>query len=301
MKKAFFQLHIAVFLAGFTGVLGKVIDLNEGMIVWWRLLFTVVTMAVLFLAFKKIQKIPLKDILKICGVGLIAALHWLTFYGAIKWSNVSVALTCFSSISFFTAIFEPLLFKRKVNQTELLLGLLTIAGIYIIFHFDDRYKAGIITGIISAMLAAIFPIFNRQFLQRINVETMLLWQQTGGFITLSAILPFYFGLFPSKNFIPGWQDVLWLLVLAWVCSVFAFQLTSHALKRLSAFTVNLSYNLEPVYGILIAFIVFKENQQLGKWFYYGFAVIVSVLAIHIFILIMKERKIVMNNADDGVS
>lgn len=301
MKKAFFQLHIAVFLAGFTAVLGKVIELNEGMIVWWRLLFTVVTMAVLFIVFKKLRKIPLKDILKICGVGLVAALHWLTFYGAIKWSNVSVALICFSSISFFTAIFEPLLFKRKLNQTELLLGLLTIAGIYIIFHFDDRYKAGIIAGIISAILAAIFPIFNRQFLQRINVETMLLWQQIGGFITLSAILPFYFQLFPSRNFIPGWQDVIWLLVLAWVCSVFAFQLTAHALKRLSAFTVNLTYNLEPVYGILIAFIVFKENQQLGKWFYYGFAIIIAVLVIHIFILIRKERKIVMNNADDGLS
>lgn len=301
MKKAFFQLHIAVFLAGFTGVLGKVIELNEGMIVWWRLLFTVVTMAVLFIVFKKLRKIPLKDILKICGVGLVAALHWLTFYGAIKWSNVSVALICFSSISFFTAIFEPLLFKRKLNQTELLLGLLTIAGIYIIFHFDDRYKAGIIAGVISAILAAIFPIFNRQFLQRINVETMLLWQQIGGFITLSAILPFYFQLFPSRNFIPGWQDVIWLLVLAWVCSVFAFQLTAHALKRLSAFTVNLTYNLEPVYGILIAFIVFKENQQLGRWFYYGFAVIIAVLVIHVFILIRQERKIVMNNADDGVS
>jgi drug/metabolite transporter (DMT)-like permease len=294
MKKAFLQLHAAVFLAGFTGILGRLISMNEGMIVWYRLLLTSITMWILFVAMKKVRKIPFKDILKISAVGFIAALHWVTFYGSIKYSNVSVALVCFSSISFFTALFEPLIIRKKMNWTELLLGMITISGIYIIFHFDDQYKTGIVVGLISAVLASLFPVFNRQFLQRTNVETMLTWQQTGGLIALSAILPFYLWQFPADQFIPGWYDLTWLLVLALFCSVLAFQLSGYALKRLSAFTVNLTYNLEPVYGILLAFIVFKENQFLSKWFYYGFGVIAFALIAHIFLLIREEKKLTLN-------
>src|SRR5689334_7334 len=149
MKKAFVQLHIAVFLAGFTAILGRLITFNEGMIVWYRLFFTSVAMWLLFATMKKLQRISLVEILKIGGVGIIATLHWVTFYGSIKQSNISVALVCFSSLSFFTALFEPFILKRKVNKTELLLGLITILGIYIIFHFDAQYKKGIIIGIIS--------------------------------------------------------------------------------------------------------------------------------------------------------
>jgi drug/metabolite transporter (DMT)-like permease len=291
MKKAFIQLHIAVFLAGFTAILGRLISLNEGLIVRYRLLFTMLTMWALFGGLKKIRKIPFTDILKISAVGFIATLHWVTFYGAIKYSNVSVALVCFSSISFFTALFEPLVLKKKFIRTELLLGLVTILGIYIIFHFDRQYKTGIIIGIISAMLAALFPIYNREFLQRINVETMLTWQQTGGFLVLSVLLPGYLNWFPAARFFPGLWDLLWLLVLSWFCSVVAFRFAGQALKRLPAFTVNLTYSLEPVYGILLAFIVYKENQFLSKWFYLGFTIIAFTIAIHIILLIREERKL----------
>ncbi len=292
MKKAFLQLHIAVFLAGFTGVLGRLISLNEGMIVWYRLLFTALTMWVLFSIMKKIRKIPVLDILKIGGVGVIAAMHWVTFYGSIKYANVSVALVCFSAIGFFTALFEPLILKKKLNLTEMFLGIVTIAGIYVIFHFDAQYKTGIIIGLISAILASLFPIFNREFLKRIEVETMLTWQQTGGFLALSILLPFYLQRFPTPNFIPGWEDLLWLLFLAWICSVVAFQFSSYALKRLSAFTVNLTFNLEPLYGILLAFAIFRENEFLSRWFYLGFALIGTALLAHVYILVKKERRII---------
>ena len=291
MKKAFLQLHIAVFLAGFTGVLGRLITLNEGMLVWYRLLLTAVSMWILFGLQKRIQAISLKDILKIGGVGFIAALHWVTFYGSIKYSNVSVALVCFSSVGFFTALLEPVILRKRINFTELFLGMVTILGIYLIFQFDGQYKKGIIIGIISAILAALFPIFNREFLKRINVETMLSWQQTGGLITLSAILPFYLNRFPVDRFLPSLENLGWLLVLSWVCSVIAFQFASNALKRLSAFTVNLSYNLEPVYGILLAFAIYHENQFLSKWFYIGFAIIATALLLHVFILIRQARKL----------
>jgi len=172
-----------------------------------------------------------------------------------------------------------------------------LAGIYIIFHFDTQYKTGIIVGIISAILASLFPIFNREFLKRINVETMLTWQQTGGLLVLSVLLPFYLQRFPTDTFIPGWENFGWLLVLSWFCSVIAFQLSANALKRLSAFTVNLTYNLEPVYGIILAFMVYKENQFLSKWFFVGFAIIAAALIIHLIMLINFERKITKNAPD----
>lgn len=297
MKKAFLQLHIAVFLAGFTGILGRLITLNEGMIVWYRLLLTAVTMWILFGLMKKLRKIPVIDILKITGVGFIAAMHWVTFYGSIKYSNVSVALVCFSAIGFFTALFEPLILKKKINKVELLLGLITLSGIYIIFHFDTQYKTGIIIGIISAILASLFPIYNREFLKRINVETMLTWQQTGGLLVLSVLLPFYLQKFPTDSFIPGLENLGWLLVLSWFCSVIAFQLSGNALKRLSAFTVNLTYNLEPVYGIILAFMIYKENQFLSKWFFVGFGIIAVALIIHVYILVKVERKLTGHATD----
>lgn len=297
MKKAFLQLHIAVFLAGFTGILGRLITLNEGMIVWYRLLFTAATMWILFWLMKKLKRIPLVDILKITAVGFIAAMHWVTFYGSIKYANVSVALVCFSAISFFTALFEPLILKKRINWLELLLGLVTLSGIYIIFHFDTQFKTGIIIGLISAVLASLFPIYNREFLKRINVETMLTWQQTGGFLVLSALLPFYLQKFPTETFNPGWENTGWLLVLSWFCSVIAFQLSANALKRLSAFTVNLTYNLEPVYGILLAFAVYNENEYLSKWFFIGFGIIAAALITHIYILIRVERKLTHYAAD----
>ena len=297
MKKAFLQLHIAVFLAGFTGILGRLITLNEGMIVWYRMLLTAATMWILFSLMKKLEKISFIDIFKITGVGFIAAMHWVTFYGSIKYANVSVALVCFSSIGFFTALFEPLILKKKINQVELLLGLITLTGIYIIFHFDTQYKTGIIIGIISAVLASLFPIYNREFLKRINVETMLTWQQTGGFLVLSILLPFYLQKFPVEKFIPGPENFGWLLMLSWLCSVIAFQLSSNALKRLSAFTVNLTYNLEPVYGIILAFMVYRENQFLSKWFFVGFGIIAVALIIHIILLAKVERKLTHHAAD----
>ncbi|MFT3936002.1 MAG: DMT family transporter [Chitinophagaceae bacterium] len=289
MKKAFIQLHIAVFLAGFTGILGRLITLNEGLLVWWRLLISAATMWLLFLTTKRLQKVSVKEIAAIAGVGLIAALHWVSFYGAIKYANVSVALVCFSSVGFFTAIMEPLLFKTPFRAADILLGLLVIAGIYIIFHFDSRYKTGIIVGLISALLGAVFPIFNRRLMQKMNAETLMTYELTGGFIALSLILPFYLQKFPPTHFFPSVHDWPWLLFLCWICSVWAFHLSANALKKITAFTVNLTYNLEPVYGILLAFIIYKENEQLNNSFYLGLVLIITAVSVEMWRVYQKRK------------
>lgn len=283
-------MHISVFLAGFTGILGRLIDLNEGLLVWYRLLITSVTMWVLFTLTKKIKRIPLRDMLKLSGIGFLAALHWVTFYGAIKYANISVALVCFSAVGFFTALLEPLILRVRVKWIEVLLGLVVLGGIYIIFHFDPQYKTGIILGILSALFIGVVIILQKQQVNRFNPETVLTYQISGGTILLSAVMPFYLWRFPTDYIFPDTSDWMWLLVLAWFCSVLAFQLSAHALKKLSAFTVNLSFNLEPVYGIILAFIVYRENELLSKWFFIGFALIAAALLVHILMLIREESK-----------
>jgi drug/metabolite transporter (DMT)-like permease len=290
MKKAFLYLHLSVFLAGFTGPLGRLIDLNEGMLVWYRLLFTSVTMWIVFSLTKKLVRIPKADILKLTGIGFLAALHWVTFYGSVKYANISVALVCFSAVGFFTALVEPILLKTKFNWIEVFLGLMVMAGIYLIFHFDPHFKLGIILGLICALLMAFVMIFIRQLVQRINPETVLTYQISGGFVTLTLLMPLYFYFVPTQKFIPNVEDVGWLLILAWFCSVWAFQLSAYALKRLSAFTVNLNFNLEPVYGIILAFVFFKENKNLSSGFYLGLSLIALALIIHVLLVLRDEHK-----------
>lgn len=279
MKKALFQLHTAIFLAGFTGVLGRLITLNEGLLVWYRLLITSATMWLLFSFTGKLQPVSGRDIGKLSAVGFIAALHWVTFYGSVKYANVSVALVCFSSVGFFTALLEPLFYKKPIIVIEVFLGLLVIAGIYIIFHFDPRFKTGVVLGTASAVFLAVVMILIRQFVQRINSETLLTYQMTGGFAALSLLMPFYLRQFPATHLLPTWRDWIWLLILAWFCSVIAFQFSTNALKRLSAFTVNISYNLEPLYGIAMAFALFGENRELTWSFYVGLALIILAVVL----------------------
>jgi drug/metabolite transporter (DMT)-like permease len=279
MKKALFQLHIAVFLAGFTAILGVLIKLNEGLLVWYRLLLTVVALFILQYFNKQLKKMPLKEAIKIASVGVIVAAHWVTFYGSVKYANVSVALVCFSATSFFTAFFEPVILKKKLNFIELLLGMMAIVGIYIIFDFHPQYKVGILFGILSAMGSALFPIFNKVFLEKHTPQTVTLYELSGGLIALTALIPIYLLQFPANYFLPTVSDWIWLLVLALFCTVLSFNLQLNALKKLSAFTTNLTYNLEPVYGIILAFIFFKENEYLNQSFYVGVGFILGAVVL----------------------
>ena len=296
MKKAFIQLHIAVFLAGFTALLGKLILLNEGLLVWYRLMLTVIILGAIMYSKKELKSIAFKDLIKIAGVGFVIAIHWVTFYGSIKYANASVALVCLSASGFFTASLEPLILKKRIIAAELLIGLIAIAGIYLIFDFHPQYKLGIIFGFLSALGASLFPIFNKQLLTRFSAKVLTLYEFTGGLLILSMLLPFYLSHFTASYYLPTYTDWVWLLILAVLCTIIGFDLQLNALKKISAFTVNLTYNLEPVYGIILAFLIFHENKAFRKEFFFGLGLILLAIILqmirvsHQFYIVSKNSR-----------
>ena len=273
MKPALLRMNIAVFLWGFTGVLGRLISLSEGPLVWWRLLITSVTLWAMFFFTGNIKRVAFKDFLKIAGIGSLLSLHWLFFYGSIKFANVSIALTCLATTGLLSAVIEPLFFGKKINFIELLLGLFALAGIGLIYMSNLQFSTGIYIGLLSAVATATVSILNKKIVAGYHPMAITLYQLSGGFAGLTLMMPLYNYLFPAKYFMPLQYDWLWLLLLSWVCTIFTFFLYIASLKKVSAFTANLLLTLEPVYGIILAFIVFHENKELRSNFYIGFALI----------------------------
>jgi drug/metabolite transporter (DMT)-like permease len=289
MKAALIKLHIAVFLWGFTGVLGKTIQLNEGLLVWYRLLITVVSLFILMKSKKEIVSISFKQILQLIGIGAIVALHWVFFYGSIKYANVSIALICLSSAGVMTALLEPLLLNKRLIVYEVLLGLIAIAGIYLIFHFDTQFRTGIILGVLSALFSVVFSILNKKVVASVAPKTMMLYELGGGLVVLTLFMPLYLHYFPTQQLYPTLSDWGWLLLLSWICTILAMDLSLQALKKISAFTQNLTLNLEPVYGIILAFIIYHENKDLSNTFYIGFALIFIAVIIQM-LRVVKLKK-----------
>lgn len=288
MKRAFLQLHIAVFLAGFTGVLGRLITLNEAVLVWYRMLIACVVLWIALLFQKRKPAASRTLFIQASSVGFILALHWVTFYAGIKISNVSTALVCLSAMGFFTAILEPIMLRIPFDITEVLLGLMAIAGISIVFHFDPHFKLGIIISLFSALLASIFPILNRQILQKMDAETATRYQLSGGFLFITLLMPVYLHFFRVDRLLPSLSDWMWLFILGFLCTVVAYDLFMKALQKISAFTVNLSYNLEPIYGIAMAFIIYREDKELSPGFYYGFCLIIAAVILQ---TLRQRRKV----------
>jgi drug/metabolite transporter (DMT)-like permease len=279
MKAALLRMHLAVFIWGFTGVLGKAIKLNEGLLVWWRLLITVVSLWILYLLLGWIRKISRKDFFKISAIGTVLALHWLCFYGSIKYANVSVALTCLATSGLFSAIVEPLFFRRKINTTELFLGFFALAGIMIIYFSNLEFSVGIYIGLVSSLLTVIASVMNKKLVEGYEPKTICIYQLTGGFLGLTVLMPLYNYLFPSEVLMPQKYDWLWLIILSWFCTIITYFLYIFALKRLSAFTMNLTLTLEPVYGIVLAFLLFDESKDLSSYFYIGLGLILLAVAL----------------------
>ena len=276
-RRGFIQLHLSVLLAGFTGLFGRLITLNEVDIVWYRMLFT----SLILLVFTGLPRVGWHKFLQLCGCGALLGVHWMLFYGSIKASNVSIGVICFSLIGFFTALFEPLIYKRKISWVELLFSLITVAGVLCIFSLDARYRYGIMIGIASSAVCALYAICNKKASVGVRSRTVLMYQMSGGLIMVSAIIPFYLMVFPSLQpvvVIPQDSNVWFMLCHALCCTRGTYLLQLQALKRLSAFTVNLTYNLEPCYTIILAFLIFGEGREINFSFYIGITLILlSVL------------------------
>ena len=284
MQRAYIQLHIAIFLWGFTGILGRLITLQEYPLVWWRILLAVIAMG-LFLKFKnQLASISLKQFLRVGFVGGIIALHWVTFFGSVKYSNVSVALSALASTAVFTAILDPIWKGNKPSLQELFFGLVTLVGIVVIFQFQELYAFGIILGLISALLCAIFTIKTKDLLEHHDPTNLLFYELVGGLITLTVLAPIYLHFFPAETLIPSISDSGYLLILSLLCTFYAMRLSYQALEKISPFVMNLSVNLEPIYAIILAAIIFQENKELSIGFYFGAGIIISALvangAIH---------------------
>lgn len=278
MNKSYLFLHIAVILAGFTGVFGKLISLNEGLLVWYRVFFSFIWIFVILKLLRVSTAIHRKEKFSIARVGMLITIHWVFFYASIKYSNISIGVVCYSLTSFFTALFEPLINKKKFVITQLLLSGLTLLGIGLIFHFDASYQLGISLGVISSAFAALYTIFNEHLVAKHDSKVINFYQMLGGTVGLGLLMPLYLYSFPVQSLFPGTADTVYLLLLSLFCTVGLYILFAESLKRIPAFTVNLSFNLEPIYAIIIAFIFFGEGKEVNLSFYIGlFFVAASVI------------------------
>lgn len=302
LKKAYVQLHLAVFIFGFTAILGKLIQADHFTLVWHRMWLAALGFLFVPGFISSLKKVSFKQLAMLAGIGMLVALHWLSFYGSIKIGNsASLTLGCFGLTSAFTSVLEPLIYRKRFVVLDVLLGLMALLGIIIIAWFapehtevGGNYTLAIIVGVISTFLAALFSTLNSTLTNTIDTKVISFAELGGGFLFLSVLLAMGFGmdgvldtatfqalpLSDANSLIGQYSDVLWILLLAIVCTNIAFVLNLNAMKKLSAFTANLAINLEPVYGIILAALFFNEHQFLNWQFYIGASVILLSVIIH---------------------
>jgi drug/metabolite transporter (DMT)-like permease len=300
--KAFIALHSAVFLWGFTAILGKLISYGSLYLVWHRMAITAAIYLLIPAVWKQLKSLSLKTTLNFAGIGLIVCAHWITFYGSIKLGNsVSITLACLGSASFFAAIIEPTILRKPYSLRDILMGLIVMLGIVLIYislpdqpaataaHPNLSYGWAIITGIVSAALAATFTTLNKKHITTAPTLAISTIEMMSGAIFLSLIILLFpmgdYQAFPTlnmdtlnlQNLRTGPWDFIWIGLLALLCTNLTFYLGTYALKQLSAFTANLTVNLEPIYGIVLGALIFKENEDLNLWFYLGTSLILGAI------------------------
>ena len=277
--KSYLHLHFIVFVWGFTAVLGALITLDALPLVWFRMFIAVAITLIYAAATKTRLKIPVKTLIGFLFAGLVIALHWFTFFQAIKVSNISVTLACMSTGAFFTSLLEPIFFGRKVIFYEVLLGLFTVAGLYIIFHFQGDFLNGILLALSSAFLSATFSIINGKYAKEYNPVIISFYELLGGVFFFSGYLLFS-GSFTVSFFAVSANDWLWLFILGSFCTAYAFIASVQVMKFLSPYTVMLTINMEPIYGIILAVLVFNDKEKMSSTFYLGAAIILTTVIIN---------------------
>ena len=284
--KSYLHLHVIVFIWGFTAILGKLISLEALDLVWYRMLFASVIMTFVVLFNKEKIKVPFNVLIGFIVSGIIIALHWLTFYQAIKVSNVSITLACLSTGAFFASILEPIFYKRKIIWYEVLFGLIVIFGLGIIFKVETQYTTGIYLAVTSAFLSALFSVINGKYAKEYSPNVISVYELSSGFLFLSIYL-FFADSFTPAFFALSSNDLLWLFLLSSICTAYAFSASVKVMKFLSPFTVMLTINLEPIYGIILVLLIFPENEKMSPMFYIGAIIILATVIAN---GIMKSRK-----------
>jgi drug/metabolite transporter (DMT)-like permease len=285
----YLHLHFIVFIWGFTAVLGALISIDAIPLVWYRMLLAT-GFIFLFLKFTKVNlSFSKKTIAGFCHAGLIIALHWLAFFGAIKVSNVSVTLAILSTGAFFTSLLEPLYYKRKVIGYEVLFGLLAMVGLYIIFAVETEHLLGIVLALCASFLGALFSVINGKFAIKYKASAISFYELGFGMLCITVYLAFT-GSFTYDFFILSGNDWLFLFLLASVCTAYAFIASVHVMRWLSPYTVMLTINLEPVYGIVLALLFLGDSENMSPQFYYGAGIILLTVIANGIIKTTRERK-----------
>ncbi|MCB4809236.1 DMT family transporter [Tamlana sp. 62-3] len=288
--KSYLHLHLLVFIAGFTAILGELISITAVPLVWFRMVFASVLMLFYIKVAKISLKIELKSVLKLALAGVIIALHWITFFGAIDEANISIALAMFSTGAFFASFIEPIIYKRGIIWYEILFGLIVVFGIVIITQSELKYLKGIILGILSAFLSSLFAVLNGSFLKKHSATVISFYEFLSGILFISAYIFISKEGFSFQFFSLSKPDFLYLFILASVCTTYAFIASVYIMKDISPYTVVLTYNLEPIYGIILAVVLFPEKEIMTSNFYLGASVILSVILLNAVIKYRRKRK-----------
>jgi drug/metabolite transporter (DMT)-like permease len=275
LNKNLLILHFTVFIWGFTGILGKLITISAVQLVWYRVLIASVSLFLYFNFNKTAFKVSQSTFFKLICTGALVGGHWILFFLSIKLSTVSVSLVCLSSITLFTAIFEPLINKKRISRLEIIAGILIISGILIIFKFESQYTKGIIAGLISAVFASLFAIINSRQVKKYEAPVIAFYELTGAFVWTSIFLLATGGF--DKSMILQHADIGYLLLLGTICTSLAYVAGVSVMRELSAFRVALITNLEPVYGIIMSFVFFGDMNKMTIGFWVGAVIILSTI------------------------
>lgn len=285
----YLKLHFLVFLWGFTAVLGKLVSIPSVEMVFYRTLLAAVGMAALIIMMRGTFAANRSDLIKILLTGIIVAIHWLTFFASGRIANPSTSLVGFATCSFWAAILEPLAKRKQIQPLEIGLGLIVIVGLYIIFAGNFQYPLGLVLGIISGLTAAMFSVINSKLVVRVNSYTITFYEMLSACVFILICLPLYKNYLAEDgllHLVPLWQDWIYIAIMAWACSVYAYSAAINLTKKLSVFFIQLALNLEPVYGITLALIVFGQKEVMGLNFYIGTIIILSAVALY---PILKRR------------
>jgi len=278
--KNYLHLHFLVFIAGFTAILGELITINAISLVWFRMGMAAILMFI-YIKIRKIRlKVDFKSIVKFSIAGIIIALHWITFFESIKQSTISIALAMFSTGAFFASLIEPLFYKRRVIWYEILFGLLVIIGVWIITSTEFKYVNGIILGILSALFLSTFAVINGKLVERNSATLISFYEFISGVIFISIFLALFRGGFDATFFSLSTNDWFYLFILASICTAYAFISAVHVMKQISPYTVVLTFNLEPIYGIVLAIIFFPKAEKMSTEFYIGASLIISTVLLN---------------------